>query len=308
MTPIRSFAELRARVAQRPPLRLAVAGGADMSVRDALAELMADGLISSAVVAGESGALRQLYCDFPSYAVTLLATDTPAQVAVDVVRSGAADVLVKGRVDTTTLMRAVLDRQHGLPRASVLSNVTVAQMPSLSRLIAVTDNGIVPRPNLAQKRAIITNTTPLFRGLGRSPVQVAVVAASEKVSAANAASLDARTLAEEGAMGILPGFEIGGPMGYDVAICPAAARAKGLSDLPAAGAADLLLFAEIDAANAVAKSWKFHGNARTGSVVLGASAPILLNSRSDSADRRVNALLLAAAVLHGADRRQLSDA
>ena len=88
-------------------------------------------------------------------------------------------------------------------------------------------------------------------------------------------------------------------MGYDVAVSTEAAQVKGLARMPAAGAADLLLFPNIDAANAVAKAWKFHGQARTGSIVLGAQVPVLLNSRSDTAARRVNGLLLAAAVLEG---------
>ena len=172
----------------------------------------------------------------------------------------------------------------------------------MPRLIAATDNGILPAPDLAQKRQIIQNTAPLFRGLGISPVRVAAVCATEKVSDTMPATRDAAALARDSATGALPGFEIGGPMGYDVAVSPEAATTKKLATMPAAGAADLLLFPAIDAANAVVKSWKYHGQAETGSVVLGAKVPVLLNSRSDSAQRRVNALLLAVAVLMGGGR------
>jgi phosphate butyryltransferase len=113
------------------------------------------------------------------------------------------------------------------------------------------------------------------------------------------ATLDAAALAEESRAGRLPGFVIGGPFGYDVAVSREAAKAKGLGGSEAAGEADLLLFAGIEAANAVAKSWKFHGKAETGSIVLGGRVPILLNSRSDGVARRMNALLLAIAVLAG---------
>lgn len=299
---LQGFANLRTAARRFPPMRIAVAGGNAPEIAEALGLLIAEGIVVEATLTGDVGAMARQFKGGRPQGVTLLAAAGPAacaQAAVEVVRSGAADVLMKGQVDSTSYLRAVVDRAAGLRAGGVLSNVTVAEMPSLGRLIAATDNGILPSPDLEQKRQIVLNTAPLFRGLGISPVRVAAVCATDKVSDAMPATRDAATLAAESRADNLPGFEIGGPMGYDVAVSADAARLKGLENMPAAGTADLLLFPNIDAANAVAKSWKFHGAAATGSIVLGARCPVLLNSRSDGATRRFNAVLLAAAVLAG---------
>ena len=294
----RSFEELRARALAEAPLRPVVAGGEAAEVMAALAAMLEAGLIGGAVVTGEPAALARLMPPGLDRAIGIepaFGAQDCARAAVAAIHAGRGDVLMKGHVDSGSYLRAVVDQAAGLRQGDVLSNVTVAEMPTLGRLIAATDNGIVPLPTLDQKRQIVRNTAALFAGLGIAPVKVAAVCATEKASDAIPATRDAEALARDG----LPGFEIGGPMGYDVAVSPEAARIKGLQDMPAAGAADLLLFPTIDAANAVAKAWKFHGQAETGSIVLGASVPVLLNSRSDSAARRVNALLLAGAVLRG---------
>ncbi len=293
---VRSFSDLRVRALEGAPLRPVVAGGEAPEVMAALAEMLDSGLISGATVIGSPETVAALAAPELRRAIDILpATGAQdcARMAVAAIRAGRGNVLMKGHVDSGSYLRAVVDRDTGLRAGDVLSNVTVAEMPSMGRLIAATDNGIVPHPTLAQKRQIVGNTAALFRGLGIAPVKVAAVCATEKVSDAIPATRDAEELARDG----LAGFEIGGPMGYDVAVSPAAAAVKGLQDMPAAGDADLLLFPSIDAANAVAKAWKFHGEADTGSIVLGANVPVLLNSRSDSAARRVKALLLAGAVL-----------
>lgn len=298
MKTVRSFAALRGLARAAAPLRPVVAGGEAAEVMTALAAMLESGLIDGAVVTGDPEAMASLMAPGLQGAIEVVpafGVQDCARAAVAAIRAGRGDVLMKGHVDSGSYLRAVVDRADGLRDGDVLSNVTVAEMPSLGRLIAATDNGIVPMPTLDQKRLIVCNTLPLFAGLGVRPVKVAAVCATEKASDAIPATRDAEALARAG----LPGFEIGGPMGYDVAVSPEAAQIKGLQDMPAAGAADLLLFPTIDAANAVAKAWKFHGQAKTGSIVLGARVPVLLNSRSDSAARRVNALLLAGAVLRG---------
>ncbi|TMV04192.1 phosphate butyryltransferase [Ruegeria sediminis] len=298
----RSFEDLRAAALQRQPIRLVVAGGEAPEIAMAVMSLIHDGLVSNAVVTGDPSLLAPMFPNPRPAGVEFrnaVGPDDCAREAVAAIREGLGDVLMKGHIDSTSYLRAVVDREAGLRAGGVLSNVTVAEMPSVKRLIAATDNGIVPAPTLDQKRQIIINTEALFRGLGVSPVRVAAVCATEKVSDAIPATRDAETLTKEGSEGILNGFLIGGPMGYDVAISTEAARIKGLQALPAAGSADLLLFPNIDAANAVAKAWKYHGDAKTGSIVLGGKVPVLLNSRSDSAERRINALLLAAAVMEG---------
>lgn len=297
-----SFAEMEALAGKEPPSRLCVAGGNDPGVIEAVIIALRKGLISEAIITGDAASIRAAIPAELAPKLTLIGAGEPgdcARLAVRKMREGEADILMKGHIDSTSYLRAIVDRESGIRQGGTLSNVTVAEMPSFPKLIAATDNGIIPLPTLEQKRQIILNSASLFRGLGREPVKVAALAATEKISPKLPATMDAAALKEECTAGAFPGFLIDGPFGYDVAVSKAAARAKNLGASMVAGEADLLLFQSIEAANAVAKSWKFHGEARTGSIVLGARMPVLLNSRSDSPARRINALLLAIAVRAG---------
>lgn len=297
---IRSFAALQAALAGRPPLCPAVAGAEDVAVIAALVAAAEAGLVGEAVLTGDATAIRRLLpAAFAGrFRIEPAASGAEAAaLAVAAIRAGAADVLVKGQVDSAAYLRAVVARDTGLRASEVLSNLTLAEMPSVPRLIGATDNGIVPLPTLAQKRAIIRNAVPLFRGLGVVPLRVAAIAASEKVSPGQPATVDAAALAADEALG--DEVVVDGPFGYDVALSPEAAAKKGLAGSPVAGQADLILFPSIEAGNATVKAWKLHGQARTASIVLGASVPVLLNSRADGAEQRRLGLLLAAAIRAG---------
>ena len=299
---IRSFAELDRALAGAPPLRPAVAGADDPATIAALAEGIAAGRVAAAVLAGDAAAIRALLpADLAGRVRILPAADAAeaAALAVRAIRDGEADLLVKGSVDSAAYLRAVVARDTGLRASDVLSNVTLAEMPSLPRLIGATDNGIVPLPGLAQKRAMIANALPLFRGLGVAPLRVAAIAASEKVHPGQPATKDAAALAAEAAAGAFPGVLLDGPFGYDVALSPEAAAKKGFAASPVAGRADLILFPSIEAGNATVKAWKLHGQARSASIVMGARVPVLLNSRADGAEQRRLGLLLAAAIRAG---------
>jgi len=267
-------------------------------VLDATLLSLREGLARQVFITGDAEFIRAYIPDGLSESVTILEADQAAAcsaLAVEIVRQMKADILIKGAVDSKNFLRAVVNRETGIRSSQVLSNITVAEMPSVPRLLGATDNGIVPYPDLEMKKQIILNTRFLYRGLGYSSIKVAAVTASEKVIDKLVATTDAAKLAEMSARGDFPGFIVDGPFGYDVALSLDAALTKGLANSPVAGLADLLLFPTIDAANAVAKSWKYHGAAQTGSIVLGATVPVLLNSRSDSARRRVNALTLGIA-------------
>lgn len=299
---IRSFAELEAALAGSPPLCVAVAGGEDPATLAALDLAFAKGRISAAVLTGDAVRIRALVPATLAPHVRILPAasgEEAAALAVAAIRAGDADVLVKGSVDSAAYLRAVVARDIGLRASGVLSNVTLAEMPSVPRLIGATDNGILPLPNLEQKRALILNAAPLFRGLGVTPLRVAAIAASEKVHPGQPATVDAEALRGEAEGGAFPGVVVDGPFGYDVALSPAAAAKKGFSASAVAGQADLILFPSIEAGNATVKAWKLHGEARTASLVLGATVPVLLNSRADGAEQRQLGLLLAAAMRAG---------
>ncbi|MBR9863853.1 MAG: phosphate butyryltransferase [Rhodobacteraceae bacterium] len=299
---IRSFDTLETELSRLPPLRVVVAGADDGVVLQAMKAAAETGQISTAILVGAAEEIgRQIP---PALGAIAQIIDAPqagscAATAVAAIQNGAGDVLVKGSVNSADYLRAVVDRTSGLRRSEVLSNLTLAEMPSLDRLVGATDNGIIPAPTLAQKRAILQNALPLFAGLGIPCPRVAAIAASEKVTSRQPATTDAAQLAAESRAGELGDIRVDGPFGYDVALSPAAAHRKGLQDSAVAGRADLILFPTIESGNATVKAWKLHGAARTASIVLGASVPVLLNSRSDGIEQRRLGLVLAQAVRKG---------
>ena len=303
---IRNFSDLEISAKSRPPLCPAVAGAEDTATLEALSAALAEGLICGAILAGDAARIAALLPPAlaPHVQIRPAASAAEAAVlAVAAIHAAEADVLVKGNVDSAAYLRAVVARDSGLRASPVLSNLTLAEMPSAPRLIGATDNGILVLPTLDQKRAILLNALPLFRGLGVTPLRVAAIAASEKVHPAQPATVDAAALRDEWAAGD-GSVLIDGPFGYDVALSPAAAAKKGFAASPVAGRADLVLFPSIEAGNATVKAWKLHGQARTASIVLGARVPVLLNSRADGVEQRRLGLLLAAVVRAGQDTDQ----
>ncbi|AUH34190.1 phosphate acyltransferase [Paracoccus tegillarcae] len=299
---IKSFAALESAMSERAPLRVVVAGAGDSRVLDALAAAAQDNLIGAAILVGDGVEIKRLLPGSLTDIADIInapEADACAVMAVAVVRQGRADVLVKGSVNSAAYLRAVVNKETGLRKSGPLSNLTLAEMPSLDRLIGATDNGIILAPTLEQKRAILRNTQALFLGLGISHPRVAAIAASEKVSERQPATTDAAALSAEARQGDFGTMSIEGPFGYDVALSKAAAEAKGITDSAVAGRADLILFPNIEAGNATVKAWKLHGQARTASVVLGASVPVLLNSRSDAVEQRRLGLVLAQAIIAG---------
>ncbi len=295
---IQNFSQLRQRVLQSPPVSIAVAGAASDEALLGVEHARRAGLIKGALLVGDPDAItRKLQAlQIPRQGLEIEAAREPEAIAragVRAVREGRARILVKGSLDSASYFRAILDRDEGLRAGELLSNLTLFELPGRERLLGVTDNAIIPLPDLIQKQAILANTRPLFAALGITMVKVAAVAAVEKATPQMPATLDAAALQQMSRRADLPGFELEGPLGYDAAIDRKAAREKGLGDSRVAGDPDLLLMPNLEAANILGKAFKYHGGARSGGLVLGTQAPVVLNSRSDGAERRLNSLLLA---------------
>jgi phosphate butyryltransferase len=219
--------------------------------------------------------------------------DDAARQAVRQVRIGAADVVMKGALDTATLLRAVLDPEHGLRTGRVLSHVALFTPEGYDRFILVTDAAMNIAPTLEQKREIVLNALEVAHAIGLKTPRVAVLCAKEKVDSKMPATTDAAALKDTWQDGALPGCILGGPFALDNAIDPHAARIKGIDD-PVAGRADILLAPDIEAANILYKSLVFFARAPNAGIILGATAPIVLTSRADSRQSRVDSIALAA--------------
>lgn len=218
--------------------------------------------------------------------------DAPQQAAVSLVRQGRACALMKGKIQTADLLRAVLDKENGLRGDGLLSHVSVVHSAYLNRTLLITDAAIVPYPDLEQKVQIINNAVAAAHGLGMEEPKVAVLAAVEVVNPKMPATLEAAELTEMNQRGQIKGCIVDGPLAMDLAISEEAVRHKGV-DSPVAGSADILLFHNIEAGNSVLKTFTHASESLFGGIVMGATAPIVMTSRSDSERNKLYSIACA---------------
>ena len=215
-----------------------------------------------------------------------------ARMAVASVREGRAEVLMKGLVQTADLMRAVLDSQTGLRTGRILSIVYVVELPGWNRLICITDAGLNIAPDLNLKTKIAQNAIDFMAAIGVEKPKVAVISAVEVVNPEMPDTIDAAALAKMSDRGQIRGGIVDGPISFDTALSARAAEEKGLKS-PVAGKADILLVSDIKAGNVAAKAAVYMGDGVSAGVVVGARAPIVLTSRSDSAQSKLYSIALA---------------
>ncbi|MEI3890452.1 MULTISPECIES: phosphate butyryltransferase [Bacillus] len=217
-----------------------------------------------------------------------------AELSVKAVRNGEADVLMKGNIPTANILKAVLNKEWGLRKGSVLSHVAAFEVPNYNRLIFVTDAAMNIAPDVTQKAAIIQNTVEVARVIGMDLPKVAPIAAVEVVNPAMQATIDAAMLTQMNRRGQIKNCVVDGPLALDNAVSQIAAEHKGIvSDV--AGKADILLVPTIEAGNVLYKSLVYFADAKVGAMIAGAKAPIVLTSRADSAETKVYSLALAVA-------------
>lgn len=204
-----------------------------------------------------------------------------AHRAVELVRTGRAEILMKGLVHTADILRAVLNRETGIRGDGVLSHVSVLYSPSRNRTLFMTDIAMVMYPDLETKVKLIRNAVSFARHLGVEMPRVAPLCAVETLNPAMVATVDADALHQMNLRGEIKDCIVSGPVAFDIAVSPAAASAKGVTG-PVAGNADILLFHNIEAGNNTIKAMVQFGDWVFGGVILGARAPIVINSRSDS--------------------------
>ena len=213
--------------------------------------------------------------------------------AVQIVREGRADILMKGHVQTADFLRAILSRETGLRKSELLSHVGFFELPSYHKVLALTDAAQNIAPDFDDKIAILTNAVDMFHHLGIENPKVAILAAVENVSPKMQATMDAAALSMMNQRGQIKGCIIDGPLAFDNAISKVAAEHKGIIS-NVAGDADLLVAPDINSGNILYKSFTFIGQGTVAAVVLGATVPIVLTSRSDSDRSKLSSIALAA--------------
>lgn len=297
MMPIPTLERLVAEARTAGPLRLVVAA-AENDTALAAAALARRQRIADPILVGDEDAVRRRLAalgEDPSlFRIEPASSDADAaRRAVAMVRAGEAAVLMKGRLQTADLLRAILDRTEGLRAGRLLSDVLVADHPLATqpRLLGVTDGGVNVAPTLAQKKEIVENAVRLFQALGYERPKVAPLCAVESVTDAMPHTGDARALAEMNARGELEGCVVSGPLALDNALSVEAARAKGI-DHPVAGRADVLLVPTIETGNALGKAFTYLAHRHVGHVIVGARVPVLIPSRVERAEDKIYSIAL----------------
>jgi phosphate butyryltransferase len=215
-----------------------------------------------------------------------------AELAVKAVSTKEATVLMKGNIPTSSLLKAVLNKEYGLRTGNILSHVAVFEVPDFDRFTIVTDAGMNIAPELEQKAQMIKNAAALARAIGIEYPKVAPLAAVEVVNPAMQATIDAAALSVMNKRGQITGCIVDGPLALDNAVSALAAEHKGIQS-EVAGRADILLVPTIEVGNVLYKSLIYFAKAKVGAVIAGAKAPIVLTSRADSAESKLYSLALA---------------
>lgn len=226
-----------------------------------------------------------------------------AEKAVELIRTGAAELLMKGSLHTDELLAAVVKRDTGIRTDRRISHVFVMDVPGHPRTLFITDAAVNIAPDLMAKRDIIQNAIDLYAGLGLGRPKVAILSAVETVTLSIPSTIEAGALCKMADRGQIKGGDLDGPLAFDNAISPEAARIKGITS-PVAGEANILVVPDLEAGNMLAKNLTFLSNADAAGIVLGARVPIILTSRADNVRTRMASCAVAALFRHSQIEKQ----
>ncbi len=273
-----------------------LAGSEDVEALKALKEAYEMGILERAILVGEESVTRENVERIGGEFEVVFTTsdDETAERAVKLVSKGEAGVLMKGLIKTSTLLKAVLNKEWGLRTGRLLSHVILAHSPHLDRVLFITDGGMVIRPTLEQKVQIVQNAVDLAHKLGYEKPRVALIAAVEVVNPDMPETEEAAALAKMADRGQIKGALVDGPLGIDNAISEWAAGIKGVKG-EVAGRADILVVPDIHSGNFLGKSFVYIGGGTIAGIVVGARSPIVIVSRADTARSKLLSLALAVA-------------
>ena len=293
---IRHFDDILRYAKERGPKIMAVAVAQDLEVLMAVNEAKKMG-IAEGILVGDQEQIKKIASEnginINDFKVIDIKDMTEAsRKAVELVSTGQAHLVMKGLVDTSVVLKAVLDTEIGLRTGNVLSHTAVFDVPGYDRLILVSDAAMNIAPSLEVKKQILENAVKVAHALDNDEPKVAVICAKEKVDPKMQATVDAQLLEEMNHKGEIKDCIVGGPFALDNAVSEEAAAHKGIVH-PVAGKADILLVPTIEAGNVLYKSMVFFSNSKNAGVIVGAKAPIVLTSRADSDIAKLNSIALA---------------
>ena len=301
---IRSMEELTQAAASKSPLPMAVACAEDAPVLEAV-KLACDRNIIIPVLVGDK---KEIMEEAEKAGVSVDAWEiidipdkaTACQEAARLAGEGKVRLIMKGMVDTSIIMKAVLNKEYGLRKEGVLSHVGVLEVAGFDRMFAVTDSALNIAPDLDAKAAIVNNAVEVLHALGNEEPKVAALCAVEKVNEKMPCTLDAAELTRRNKEGRITGCVIEGPFALDNAVSAEAAAHKGVAG-SVAGNADVLLVPDIEAGNLLIKSMEYFAGAKKAGVIMGAKIPVALTSRATSPESKMYTIAIAKVI---ADSRE----
>jgi phosphate butyryltransferase len=295
---LKSMSDLKGIVAGKPRKKLVLAAAQDQHSLVAVLRAWKDEIIEPIFI-GDTEGIQSLSNE-NGYDITGLRIihepeiEKSVEMAVRMLSSKQADILMKGKVGTSLLLKCVLNKEWGLRTGNLLSHIALFEVDTYHKLIAVTDVAMNIAPNLKDKISIVNNSVSFLNRLGYVMPKVAVLGAVEMVNENMEATLHAALLSKMNQREQIRNCIIDGPLAFDNAVSLESAQHKGIKS-EVAGDTDLLLMPDIEVGNVLYKSLVFFAKAKVASIILGAQVPIVLTSRSDSEQAKYDSILLSAA-------------
>lgn len=295
----KSFDELISKATSCGRKKISVAVAQDEPVLEAV-KIAKERGIADAVLVGDESQIREIAASIGMDLSQFEIVNEPdvekaALKAVELVHNKEADILLKGMLETKIFLKSVLNKEVGLRTGKMMSHVCVFEIEGFDRLLFFTDVAFNTYPTLEEKVKIINNTVEVAKACGIETPKVAPICAVESVNPKMPPTMDAQALTEMCNNGEITGCEVYGPLSMDLAIDHEAAVHKGV-DNPVAGNADILLFPNIDAGNITYKILVRTAKVKNGNLLIGTQAPVVLTSRSDDFETKINSIALAAVI------------
>lgn len=296
---IQNLQELRSRISGGEKKTCAVACAHDAHTLEAIMTMRDQGLMNCLLV-GHGDAIRKIAADHgytlcDSEIVEAATDEEAAALCVELVREGKAGFILKGLLQTGTLLKAVVNKQTGLNTGSVISHFALVELPGYHKLLGVADSGMIPHPDLETKKAILRNSISALQKLGYEKPLISALCAAEAVSPKIPETVDAAALKQACADGELGSCYVEGPISFDLAMNPASAKVKKYES-PVVGNSDILLMPGLAAGNIMVKAMLQYAGAQMAGCIVGAKCPIALISRSASYEEKYYSLLLCALI------------
>lgn len=283
--------------ARKTPAIVAVVAADDPTVLEAVSTAAARGWITP-LLFGSADRIRETAtrADVELSAFEIVNSETPATAAVSAVREGRAQLLMKGQIDTPTLLRAMLKAESGLTTGRTICQIVLMEVLDQARPFLLADTGITIQPTLEQKAEILASAIAVAHSLGCNVPRVALMSATEKVTPSMPDTLESAELVRRAEAGEFPHSQVQGPLSFDLAWAADAGEKKRIGG-DVCGGADVLLFPNLLAANLTVKAIMYTARCRFGGVLAGAACPVVFMSRADTTSTRLNSLALALRML-----------